>query len=59
MLKNCALKSGPVDFVLYIADDPYNEKVYSYLNSLKKQKNNAYLAENNKIFACTIGRRVT
>jgi trehalose-6-phosphatase len=25
----------PVDFILYIADDQYNEKVFSYLNTLQ------------------------
>lgn len=49
----------PVDFILYIADDPYNEKVFSYLNTLQSQELAKKLDSNLKMYSCTIGRRVT
>jgi trehalose-6-phosphatase len=58
MIKLCA-KNQPLDFILYIGDDPQNEKVFNYLNSLQRTKNNANLVDNLKVYPVTIGRRVT
>ncbi len=54
-----AASKEPVDFLLYIADDPYNEKVFSYMNTLQQQELAKKLDPNLKMYSCTIGRRVT
>lgn len=60
MIKICSLEK-PVDFLLYIGDEPHNERVFHYLNSLLKTKDdsNVGLAENAIVYSCTIGRKVT
>lgn len=54
-----ASNKEPLDFLLYIADDPYNEKVFSYMNTLQQSELAKKLDPNIKIYSCTIGRRVT
>jgi len=48
----------PIDFILYVGDDPQSEKVFSYLNS-RKQHHSKYLAGFAPVYSCTIGRKAT
>jgi hypothetical protein len=59
MIKNCSVDK-PIDYLMYIGDDPQNEKAFNYLQQLSQKKVwNKHLTSNAAIYACTIGRKVT
>lgn len=59
MIKNCSIDK-PIDYLMYIGDDPQNEKAFNYLQQLVKKKVQIKnLTQNAVIYACTIGRKVT
>ena len=59
MIKNCSVDK-PIDYLMYIGDDPQNEKAFNYVQQLSQKKVwNKHLTSNAAIYACTIGRKVT
>lgn len=58
MIKICATPQ-PLDLIIYIGEDPLNEKVFAYLNTLQRQHSKSLFSDHLVLYPCTIGRKVT